>query len=153
MPSAGAKKRTDKKRRAGCVSGAAPVFFGSVPGLFPENEADGRSLEAEALAQVILQIALVGEVHQLLAVDEKYERRRAGALLGRIVDLEAAAAGDRWLEAGLRIGQSLVEHARGDAAAVLFIGGLHGGEHGIYPLAGKRGQKQHRRVAHELEIA
>ena len=40
MPSAGAKKRTDgQKRRAGCVSGAAPVFFGSVLGLFPENEA------------------------------------------------------------------------------------------------------------------
>ena len=102
---------------------------------------------------MILQIALVGEVHQLLAVDEKYERRRAGALLGRIVDLEAAPAGDRWLEAGLRIGQSLVEHARGDAAAVLFIGGLHGGEHGIHPLAGERGQKQHRRVAHKLEVA
>ena len=83
------KGLTDKSARAGCVSGAAPVFFGSVLGLFPENEADGRSLETEALAQVILQIALVGEVHQLLAVDEKHKRRRARALLRGIVDLEA----------------------------------------------------------------
>ena len=102
---------------------------------------------------MLLQIALVGEVHQLLAVDEKHKRRRARALLRGIVDLEAAPAGDGRLEAGLRVGQSLVEHARGDAAAVLLIVGLHGGEHGIHPLAGERGQKQHRRVAHKLEVA
>ncbi len=113
----------------------------------------GVPSKPNALAEVVLQIALVGEVHQLLVLTNNTNVGGARALLRGIVDLEAAAAGDRWLEAGLRIGQSLVEHARGDAAAVLLIGGLHGGEHGIHPLAGERGQKQHRRVAMNLSVA
>ena len=52
--------------------------------LLPQDEAQRRALEAEGLAELLLQIALVGEVHQGLVVDEHHEGRRLHALLGLI---------------------------------------------------------------------
>ena len=80
------------------------------------------------------------------------EGGRADALLGSVVDLQAAAAGTGRLQTDLRIGQRFIQNAGGHPFGVLSIGGFHRVQHSIHPLAGQGGEEQHRRVAHELQV-
>ena len=59
--------------------------------LLADGQPDGRSLQTEDTAELILQIALVGEVEQARVVAEDDKVRRLHADLRHIIDLQAAS--------------------------------------------------------------
>ena len=59
--------------------------------LFPQQQTDGSPRQLEGLAEIVFQIALVGEVHQLFIVDKQRKGRRLNGHLGAVVDLQPAA--------------------------------------------------------------
>ena len=80
---------------------------------FAEYEAYGGSFKAEGLAELLFQIALVGEMHERFVVDEHYEGGGLHALLGGVIDAQAAAAGCRGLQGCLGVGENIVQQAGG----------------------------------------
>ena len=60
-------------------------------------------------------------MEQVGTVHENDERRRLGACLGHIVDLQAAALVRGGLHPGSGVGQDVVEHPGGDAHGALIV--------------------------------
>ena len=114
--------------------------------------ADRRAFQREGFAKMVFQIALIGEVHQILVVDKEDEGRRLRGLLRRVIDAQAAAVFRRRRRDGHRIVQRVVEHAGGDAAGRIAVSRADGFQHAVDALAGLGRNIEHRRVIQELQV-
>src|SRR5579883_1713384 len=76
--------------RSAFVSTARVVF-----GARAEVETNARALETEGRAQLVLQVAFVGEVQRLWIVDEENKSGRVDLRLRRVIDLERFIAENR----------------------------------------------------------
>ena len=96
----------------------------------------GGACQAERLADLVFQIALVREMEQRFLVDEADERRRAGRDLGDIEYLQALALVRRRLDLGGGTGQHLVQCAGGHAGTILDIHKVDGLKQFVDALTG-----------------
>ena len=92
-------------------------------------------------------------MEQLPTVAEHDEARRLDARLRHVIDLQAAALVRRRLDARLRVGEDVVEHAGGDAHGALVVDKVDELEQPLGALAGQGRDEQHRRVGHEAQVA
>ena len=92
-------------------------------------------------------------MEQFLTVAEHNEAGRLDARLRHIIDLQAAALVRRRLDARLRVGEDVVEHAGGDAHGALVVDKVDELEQPLGALAGQGRDEQHRRVGHEAQVA
>ncbi|MPM98562.1 hypothetical protein SDC9_145750 [bioreactor metagenome] len=89
----------------------------------PDGEDDRGPRQAENGADLIFEIPLIGEVEQPRVVAEHHEMRGADAHLGHIIDLQPAALVGGGLDAGLCVGEDVVQHTRGNPQGRLIAHG------------------------------
>src|SRR3954463_12968441 len=86
------------------------------PSVGLEVDHQGHALEAEALAQTVLEEERVVAGHQAAVVDLYGEARRPDLELGHVVHPQPASPNRRWLAGGLEVAEKAVELGCGDAA-------------------------------------
>src|SRR5260221_3813059 len=104
-----APSMTVRTAAGGVAPGPAVLLLVVARRACPELQPDGRALEAEGLAQAILQVALVREVVEGGVVHEEHERRWAHLRLGRVEDLHRVPLADRRRMALDRLAHDLIE--------------------------------------------
>ena len=106
-----------------------------------EDEPDRRAVEAERLAQPVLEVAPVAEVDRARLAGEEHERRRRDRRLGGVEDLRPPALDQRRLLAARRLAEQPVELAGRDPPAALAPDVDRELEHPPDPLAGLRADR------------
>src|SRR5712692_770880 len=109
-----------------------------------------RSHKSEGAADLVFQEALIREVQLHLAVGEEHERGWSDGGLCHVIDLHLLAGGDRGA-VEIHALQKAVHLAGSNALAALRCDLLQRGKYLFHALAGGGGNKQHRRVAEELQ--
>ena len=102
----------------------------------PEKDVDGHAIEAEMLAQLVLEVALVTLLHQLGMVAKEEEGGDAGRDLGHVLDADEFAPDGGRLVADPGLLHDLVEVGGGDLFVLLLIdldGGFEGLESLVHP--------------------
>lgn len=107
----------------------------------PKYQADGRAGKVEGFPQKILQVALIGKVHQLLIIHKEDKGRGGHMLLCAIINLQPASVGGRRLQGCLGIRKHIVQHAGGNALGVLRVSLADHVQHRMDPLP-RHGRKQ-----------
>ena len=93
----------------------------SLIALLTDDDSDRRTRKTKGLAQIVLQVALIGEVEELDVVAEEDEGGGRDRDLRHIVDLESLALVRGGLNLHRCLGKQLVEHARRDAGVGLIV--------------------------------
>src|SRR5574344_1067018 len=109
--------------------------------LFAHGEDHGRALQPEYIADAVFNIPAIGEMEQLAAVAEDDKVRRFDADLRHVVDLQASALVGGRLNARLRVGKDIVEHAGGDSRTGLRIDIIDQLKESVYTLTCRSGDK------------
>ena len=89
--------------------------------LISQEEPYRRSLEAEVLTYLILEISLIGEMGQFLIVHKESKGRRISSHLRSVIDLKMLALVLRRRNHGYSFIQHIVKYTCGQTAARLFI--------------------------------
>src|SRR6266568_7442237 len=89
----------------------------------PELDPNSRSLKAEGIAQTILKVALIREMHQRWIIDEEDEGRRIHPCLCGVVHFQQPITNHSRMMTADRILHHLVE-ARGRYAEITHLGDI-----------------------------
>src|ERR1700694_1094606 len=74
-----------------------------------KEHTNGCSLKTKGIAQAVLQVPLVGEMHRLCIIDKEHESGRIDLCLCRVVDLQYLVANHRRIMAAHSLLHDLVE--------------------------------------------
>ena len=109
---------------------------------FPEEDVDGSAKQVPVLANLVLQVALVGILDPLRQVAEEDERGHVSPLQhGDVLDLDIFSLDSRWRE-GLDVGlQDVVELRGGNGDTAVVIDVDRRLEHLVDALLGERRAK------------
>ena len=119
---------------------------------FADQHPNRGPFKAEVFSNLIFQIALIGKMEQLCAVDKAGKGRWSSGHLGHVVNLQALALVRRRLHAGGRVVEHIVEHTGGDAACILLVHLFNQLVQVVDPLTGLGRDEQHRRIRHKAEV-